>query len=372
MAATETPDWSGVPLEALCAALRGEDPPVSNAAVDLARRHRVHLVLAQTAGHRVEDAVARAGLFAELRQAAIADLYRERELRRLLTQLAAADVHPLLLKGAALAYTVYGASHLRPRADLDVLIARSELELADRTIIAAGWIRLAEQSREAVTTQRHYVLAGVPSCTEHLDLHWNISVPHVFQDALTFDELAARAVSIDSLGPNARALSTPDALFLACLHRVAHHQDAADLVWLWDIHLLASRLTEPESARFVDLAAHRAMRAVCSRGLELASARFATPRLAAVFAALRAGAGAVREPSAEFLGGGMRQVDILHRDLIAVAGWRARLQLLSAHLVPSAAYMRSIYPRCPSLMLPLAYLHRMVRGAPEWFRRPVE
>ncbi|MGH9140471.1 MAG: nucleotidyltransferase family protein [Vicinamibacterales bacterium] len=372
MAATETPDWSGAALKDLCAALRGEELPVSNAAVDLARRHRVHLVLAQAAGSRVEDAVVRAGLLAELRRAAIADLYRERELRRLLSELAGAGVHPLLLKGAALAYTVYGASHLRPRADLDVMIARGDLEVADRTVTAAGWIRLAEQSREAVTTQRHYVLTGVPSCTEQLDLHWNVAVPHVFQDALTFDELTARAASIDSLGPHARALSTPDALFLACLHRVAHHQDAADLVWLWDIHLLASRLTEPEGARFVDLAAHRAMRAVCARGLELASARFATPRLAGVLAALRAGADAVREPSADFLGGGMRQVDILHRDLIAVGGWSARLQLLGAHLVPSAVYMKSIYPHCPSFMLPLAYLHRMVRGAPEWFRRPVE
>ena len=38
-----------------------------------------------------------------------------------------------------------------------------------------------------------------------------------------------------------------DALFVACVHRVAHHDDAIDLLWLWDIHLLASRLSaDPE------------------------------------------------------------------------------------------------------------------------------
>jgi hypothetical protein len=32
--------------------------------------------------------------------------------------------------------------------------------------------------------------------------------------------------------------------------------------------------------------------------------------------------------------------------------------------------MRSAYPLCPGTLLPLAYVHRIVRGAPKWFRRP--
>lgn len=352
--------------------MRGDHGPISDAAVDLARRHRIHLVLAQAAGIRVRNEIIRATLLDELRQAAIADLFRERELRRLVDLLADAGVKALLLKGAGLAYTVYGAPHLRPRGDLDVLIARTDLDAADRALVAGGWIRVVEQSREAVTTQRHYALGGVPLGAEHLDLHWNISVPHIFKDALTFEELASRAISIGALGPAARTLSTPDALFLACLHRVAHHQDALDLVWLWDIHLLASRMTDPERVFFVELAARRAMRAVCARGLELAWARFATPRATDLLDALRPLAIEPQEPSANFLGGRMRQVDLLRRDLSAVGGWRARLQLLGAHLVPSSAYMRSVYPRWPAFTLPLAYIHRMVRGAPAWFRHPSE
>jgi hypothetical protein len=197
-------------------------------------------------------------------------------------------------------------------------------------------------------------------------------VPYLFREALTFDELASRAVSIGSLGPGARTLSVPDALFVACLHRVAHHQDATDLLWLWDIHLLASRLTDPERSFFTELAGRRAMRAVCARGIELASDRFATPRAAELLAGLAPFADEPPEPSAAFLGGGVRQVDLLRRDLSAVGGVRARFQLLGAHLVPGRAYMRSIYPGWPILALPLAYLHRMVRGAPGWFRGPAE
>src|SRR4051812_27391427 len=102
----------------LCAALRGGDRPVSAAAIDLARRHRIHLVLADVAGMRVEGLAA--GLTAELRSAALTDLLRERELRRLLGSLAAAGVKALLLKGAGLAHTVYRAPYLRPRTDIDM------------------------------------------------------------------------------------------------------------------------------------------------------------------------------------------------------------------------------------------------------------
>ncbi|MEP6914953.1 MAG: nucleotidyltransferase family protein [Acidobacteriota bacterium] len=358
--------------DALCSALRGEDGQLSRAVLDLARFHRVHLLLAHGRLGRIEDDGVRAGWSAELREAAIADLFRERELTRMLRGLAAAGIDALLMKGAALAYSLYAAPHLRPRADLDVLIARSDLEAADRVLLAAGWLHAPEQSHDSVMTQRHYVLGGNPSCAEHLDLHWKIAVPHVFGDALGFGELGARAVPLPALGPDARILSPPDALFLACLHRVAHHHDSADLLWLWDIHLLTSTLTKEERTVFAALAAARSMRAVCSRGIELACERFATSGADALLGSLRPRAGDAPEPSARFLGGGMREVDRLRSDLAAVGGWRARLTLVSAHLFPGGDYVRSLYPRWPAVALPLAYVHRALRGAPAWFRRPAE
>jgi hypothetical protein len=356
----------------LCAALQGGDAPISAAIVDAARRHAIHLVLAHLAGGRVQDDGVRAALSADLRKAAIADLLREQILRRLLADLAAAGVNAVLLKGAGLAYTVYERPHLRPRGDVDLLIGRTDLEAADRALVAAGWLRAVEQSSERVTSQRHYLLGGTPSIAEQLDVHWKIAVPQIFGDALGFEELAARAMPIAELGPGARTLSRADALLLACLHRVAHHQDAIDLLWLWDIHLLASGLSDRERAVFMELAVERSMRAVCVRGLELASGCFATPRAKDLIDALRPAAADPPEPSVRFLGGGLRQVDVLRGDLATLSGWRARLALVGGHLFPNAAYMKSMYPRWPAAALPFAYLHRIVRGAPKWFRRPAD
>jgi hypothetical protein len=362
-------DHRGPAHDQLCGALRGEDGPLSAAVVELARRHRIHLVLADMAGMRVRDEDVRAGLTVEVRAAAVTDLFRERELRRLIGSLADEGIRTLLLKGAGLAYTVYSAPHLRPRTDVDMLIAQGDVAAADRAITGAGWTAVPEQRRESVTTQRHYALRGVPGCAEHLDLHWKIAVPHVFRNALTFEELDARAVPIHALGPNAWTLSAPDALLLACVHRAAHHQDAIDLVWLWDIHLLAGRLTDTERRFFVNLATARRMRAVCIRGLEAARVRFETANAADLAAMMRPRGDEPAEPSAAFLDADMRQVDILRRNLSAI-GWRGGIQLLGAHLLPSPAYMRSIDPDWPACALPLAYLHRALRGAPAWFRRP--
>jgi hypothetical protein len=357
--------------DGLCAVMRGEDVPISAAILEAARQHDMHLVLAQANARTADDGI-RAALAADVRAAAIADLLREAELRRVLGRLAAAGIHTLVLKGAALAYTVYRAPHLRPRGDVDLLVAPLDIDAADHALVAGGWLRAVEHDSAAITTQRHYVLGGTPRIAEHLDLHWKIAVPRIFSEALRFDELASRAVPITALGPDAWTLSPADALFLACLHRVAHHQDAADLLWLWDIHLLAFSLSEAERAAFIALADERAMRAVCARGLELALARFATPRAAELIGSLQPLPDDAEEPSATFLRGGMRQVDLLRSDLSTVRNWRAGITLLRAHLFPNAAYVKALYPRWPAAALPLAYLDRIVRGAPKWFRGPVE
>jgi Uncharacterised nucleotidyltransferase len=346
--------------------------PISSAMVATARRHRIHLVLAAAAHAAHQTGAAAESLFDELRRAVAVDLMRERTIRGLVEVLAATGVDVLLLKGAGLAYTVYAAPYLRPRADVDVMISRGHLERAEQALMAAGWTRPAEPEGELVTGQRHYVLHDGSAFAEHLDLHWRIANPRLFCDAVVFEELLDRAVRMGALGPSARTLSLPDSLFVACLHRVAHHADGIDLLWLWDIHLLASRLSAGERAHFVGLAQRESMRAVCVRGLELAFARFRTAGAVELIAALRASSGEEeerREPSARFLDGNLRQVDLLQTDLSRLGDWRARLRFVGQHLFPSASYMRAVYPRCPAGVLPLAYVHRIVRGAPRWFRR---
>jgi hypothetical protein len=159
-----------------------------------------------------------------------------------------------------------------------------------------------------------------------------------------------------------------DALLLACLHRVAHHDDEVDLLWLWDIHLLTSRLSAEQTERFVSLAARAGMTGVSARGLDLVSAVFGTPGAAALASRLRSEGDGHPEPSARFIGG-VRPITTLRADLTALRGWRRRLGLVAEHVFPSRTYIRAMYPGWPDVLLPLAYLDRVARGAPKWFRR---
>jgi hypothetical protein len=356
-------------IETLAARLRGERVGISATLVAEARRHRVHLLLAETLSPAERREPAGAALVAELRSAAILTALRDGALHRLLDAFAAAPIETLVLKGAALAHTIYPAPHLRPRADLDLLIASRHVTDADRLLIAEGWTRALEPDSTLASAQRHYQRRCPSGITEQLDLHWKIANLRVFGDAVTFEELWTRAERIPTLGGHARTPSRADALFIACVHRVAHHDDAADLLWLWDVHVLVSGFSAAEADRFVDLAVARRMRAVCTRGVALAAECFHTPGAAALVARLdRRPARA--EPSARLVGGDLRLVDLLRADLAATAGWRARITLVSEHLFPARSYMRSVYGRWPAALLPLAYAHRIVRGAPKWFRTP--
>ena len=352
---------------ALCVRVATGKGAMTSGLVAAARRHRLHLVVAAGLSDPERHTDVGLSLLRDLTVAAALNAWREEAVRQLLDALGAASIPALLLKGTGLAYTVYPAAHLRPRLDVDVLIRRDVLDRTEEVLAACGWVRPPERDAELAETQRHYVARGPGATLYHLDLHWKIASPRLFADALTFDELESRAVDIGRLGRFARTPGLVDALFIACVHRVAHHADAIELLWLWDIHLLMERLTTEDVERFIALAERTGMLAVCGRGLQLAGDLFGTSGGAEAAARLHASSPEGNEPSSRFLQG-LRPITMLESDLMTLP-WRGRFHLIGDHLFPSVAYMRARYPRVPPLLLPLAYVARIAHGAPRWFRR---
>ncbi len=342
-------------LQRLCAALTGDEAPApSDELIALARAHRVDALLAQRT--RARDT---------LRPAAAQALSTERDVIEVCDAAHRHGVDALLLKGAALAYTHYPEPHLRPYADVDLLIRRDDLERAAAMLAEIGYTRDVEADAELWTGQRHYLKTSTAGPVM-VDLHWRVANPLAFADALAFDEVWPRAVAVPALGPHARTLSPADSLLLACLHRVAHHHDRVELLWLWDIHLLVSRMSDDELALFASGAIRAKLGVVCARGLTLARECFATAVPVDVLSALEAADG---EPSAAFVGASFSPFDVARADMAALSSWRARAGLAREHLFPPASYMRERYPRWPAALLPIAYVHRMLRGAPRWLRR---
>jgi hypothetical protein len=353
---------------AVCERLLGGRDRLTRDVIAAACRHRVHLLLADSLSAEERADPETAALARELRMAAAFDLRSAETIGGLLAAFATAGVDALLMKGAGLAYTLYSDSCLRARVDTDVLIEADAVDRAERVLARAGWRHPVERNAVLTAAQRHYTRDRASGPLDELDLHWRIANPLVFARALSFAELRGRAIPVPALGPHARTLGLADALFLACLHRVAHHGDEIQLLWLWDVHLLIQRASRQDRDAFLRLAERERMCAICHRGVELSAEYFGTPGASDLAEALGRGAAARPEPSARFIRDS-RLVAVLRSDLATIDGWPRRVAFIAEHLFPPRAYMQSVYPACPPLLLPLAYGYRIARGAPKWFLR---
>ena len=176
----------------------------------------------------------------------------------------------------------------------------------------------------------------------------------------------AREIAFEELGSQARALGDVHALLLACMHRLAHAGTGQGnrLIWLYDIHLLAGRLTPSQWALCLDTAARRGLSSVCLDGLLAARRHLATEWPAAVDAALRPAA-ARDWLTPRLLAGNVGKLLAVYRSL---PDGRSRLTWLREYLFPDADYMLAPrHPRHP-WRLPLLYLKRIGAGARKLLR----
>ncbi|HEV3217122.1 MAG TPA: nucleotidyltransferase family protein [Vicinamibacterales bacterium] len=351
----------------LTAWLRADVPTLklSRDALDEARRHGVHLLVADRAGRAGRglvdgfDELAR-----ELRAAAIVEALRTHELRRVVVALADHDISALLFKGAALAHSVYPQPYLRPSTDSDILIRPRDRDTFFDILRRMGYQPEARTTGDLIMPQRCMTRRAGP-LTHVIDVHWKLVNPVLYADRLTFDTLWSNAVGVPSLSTSARMPDLADHLLISCLHRLAHHQNTSHLIWLYDIHLLASGLDERRRRSVVERGRASHLEGVCHVGLTMAEDAFG-----GVDSLLRQAFAAAGDRDAvpdAFLSPDASQVSLLQQDWRALRGLKPRLRLLREHLFPPVAYVRTVYPRIPAALVPLAYLLRVVRGAPKWF-----
>lgn len=295
--------------------------------------------------------------------AVLTDAVNVRELNNVLAAYEQAGALPVVFKGAALAHSHYAESWQRPRADADVLIALESRDRVFEILQGMGYQRLPLISGDLVMYQAPFVRVDHLGIEHALDIHWRIANPQLLSHVLTHDELVSRSVTMMVEGYRMRVPSPVDSLLVACIHRVAHHPDGEEPIWIEDIHRLAARLDVREWTAFVERATSKSVRAICLDGLQRAQECFHT---AIPFEVLRALDGAGSEASAEFLRR-RRPVDQLMMDLRALRP-SAAARLMREHLFPPAEYMNAKYGVRNRALLPAYYLTRTMSGVMKWLR----
>jgi hypothetical protein len=358
-------------VDAIVAVLRGDRVPFPESqittqdVVDACSAHEVTGLMADGLVGRDDWP---ADILRELTRRASGDaaieLLRGRELARVLESIASGGIEPVLIKGASLAYTIYGAPYCRPRIDTDLLIRREDVDAARDAMARIGYAASVLCEGEALFCQFEMSRQDEFGVEHVCDFHWKISTQPVFAEVLSYDELRRRAIRAPALGPHALAAGPVDALLLACIHPVMHHRNTRRTLWTYDIHLLASKMPERELLAFATLACEKKVARICAHALRSAHALFNTSVPGPVVNRLDA---AGVEPSAEYLVVNRRWHDELMSSLRSLPSLGHRLRLLREVLFPNPAYMFDAYrlshTRLGPLLLPALYLHRNLHGA---------
>lgn len=355
------------PRVALGRALAGDELDTAidvDELTDLAIRHRVGALLAETPAARSLPAAAAARLAEDVRLGAIHTTILNDELRRVLDSLDSGGIHPVVIKGAHLARKVYPDPRLRPRSDTDLLIDVRARDGIVAAVLRCGYDPAPHVRGDVILGQFHFERRDRAGISHNLDVHWRIASPLVLERALPARTIIDASEPFAAAGRGARAPSLAHALAIACLHLAGHHLPAPHLLWLYDLQLLSGALSDDEREAFCSSAAAGQYCTIAAYVLQLAHAAFPfdhIARLAAQVASRRRGP----ERSAALLRP-RRPLDDLLLDL-RVAGWRDRARLVREHVLPDASYMRVASGH---RHLAIAYAHRAARGIWRWSHYP--
>lgn len=329
--------------------------------------HGIAYALAAKAGARPGwPPLLAARIAEEARQQAFWEVSHREVIGLVLTDLAAAGVPSVLMKGTALAYTVYADPAMRRRGDTDLLVPFAGLDRARSVLQAQGFDCLVIRG---VVAQEQWTRQARGGFFHTIDLHWQVADPPAMQRVLSPEEVLAEAVPCPRLAPGARAAAPEHQLLLCAMNQAWHRRHGyflgdrqvfggERLVWAMDIDRLCRGWSDATWDRAAVLAGARGVPHACLAALDFAARTFATPvpaRIRAFLAAEPQGSDVER-----YLSSTSRHEQFLI-NLRATRRQRDRLRLLASNLFPPREEMAGEAGGTGFLALVRAYAARLAR-----------
>lgn len=178
---------------------------------------------------------------------------------------AEAGVPDIVLKGPALAIQAYGDCSRRTFADVDLLVARSDLPRAKKLIIERGYTpKFGEGMADRLVSGQHALEFSGPG--PNIEVHWSLLSRHLRFD-LGPDELWRDACRLECAGAQIDALAPHHLFVYMCAHGAKH--EWMKFRWVCDVAQLADRLTPLERERVIDLASRTNTKRIVAVALRL-------------------------------------------------------------------------------------------------------
>ncbi|MEZ4863079.1 MAG: nucleotidyltransferase family protein [Caldilineaceae bacterium] len=216
-----------------------------DALLALARRQGVAPLLFARLKHRgwlaALPPACQAALEAAYYENCVRNLRLYQQLNAIITRLQQQGVAVLVLKGAALATTVYADPALRMMHDLDLLVDQAQLPRVCALLQELGYAFADETSLESDLLHRHHLPSLVKADgAVAVEIHWRITPPERYQPLAT-GPLWARAMTTNLAGTACQTLAPTDQLLYVCLHAAYHHSFQQGVRFLCDLDAIVRR-----------------------------------------------------------------------------------------------------------------------------------
>jgi hypothetical protein len=289
-------------------------------------------------------------------------LSMERQLREVMDAFNKRGIDALLIKGPALAWTVYPDPATRPFADVDLLVRPDQYSKTKETLSQLGYRSQTDKFDifEELFNAESFVHSADSMKYFEIDVHWSLFQYHGLARKNGAEAVLWNTEKVETPTLSFETLDRVNALICAAFHLILHHPNGARLAWIGDIALLSQSLVYPEE--------WEVLRQRC-QSLKLSLAVKEALKLAQMWYGLQIPERYI-DLTKWLSPDDAEKTELAHARNekgpdIRLKGYFAdflssprKIQFLLKFLFPSPEYIRMTYPPSKKWLLPLSYLRR--------------
>ena len=307
-------------------------------------------------------------------------LQMEKQLSGMLGAFQHAGIEILILKGPALARSVYPDPATRPSSDLDILIKPSQVKRAGVLLEELGYQLETKRFMsflKNIYKDEIFKATGNTRNLRGIELHWDLYLLHGTTREVGVEDLFQRAVELKTPSQTMSILHPIDALMYAAIN-IRNHLPHNRLTWIYDTALLAGQLSKADDwkilqRRCVEWRGRNALETALKQAREWTgiSIPFGFDNFSQWPAPVAVESARHRRPDMghEWLTGGMLIYVIRTLRFDTLSSIFSMVTGVFTLLFPSVDYIRASYPPSHRWLLPLSYVRRWLNWVNIWLRK---
>jgi hypothetical protein len=178
----------------------------------------------------------------------VQNIKMDKQLERLLLALKQEQIKVLVMKGPAIAWSIYPDPAMRPYDDIDLLVLPQQFVKARKILGTLGYMCEAKlfEILKDVQSEEHFHYQDRSTINLQVELHWDLHCFYGAKHNIALDDLFHNAITVKTSSFYFETFNAVDTL----LHMVAHigfsHTKDIRLSWISDIAQISSHLKVPE------------------------------------------------------------------------------------------------------------------------------